>query len=250
MFTKTELMNITKAQLAADYNCKVTDFTKSENTITKNELIKGRRIYSSDGCFMKILCFCDSAIITADEQIIPWMDENFRDEDASWLFDYPKLRFIDKKLNEFGHQIADVHHYYIPRANAGEVNPLYSIKWFEHEEIDQFRDDDRFEEALAFDKVHPDVLAVAAFEGDRIMGMAGASADSETMWQIGIDVIPEYRGRGVATNLTALLKQEILKRGKIPFYGTVESHNISKNIAISAGFIPAWAEAYSRKIKV
>lgn len=250
MFTKTELMNITKAQLAADYNCKVTDFTKSENTITKNELIKGRRIYSSDGCFMKILCFCDSAIITADEQIIPWMDENFRDEDASWLFEYGKLKYIDKKLNEFGHELADIHHYYIPNANAREIEPLHHTKWFEQQDIQQFKDDERFGEALAFDQTHPDVLAVAALEGDRIMGMAGASADSETMWQIGIDVIPEFRGRGVATNLTALLKQEILRRGKIPFYGTVESHNVSKNTAISAGFIPAWAEAYSRKIKV
>ena len=84
---------------------------------------------------------------------------------------------------------------------------------------------------------------------DKIIGMAGASADSETMWQIGIDVLPEYRGRGIGTNLVTLLKNEVLKRGKIPFYGTVESHLNSQNIAISAGFFPAWAELYS-KIKI
>ena len=109
----------------------------------------------------------------------------------------------------------------------------------------QFKKDDRFEEAFAFDKNHPDVLAVAAFDGDNIMGIAGASADSKTMWQIGIDVLHEYRGRGIGTNLVTLLKNEILKRGKIPFYGTVESHIHSQNIAVNAGFFPAWAELYS-----
>ena len=59
--------------------------------------------------------------------------------------------------------------------------------------------------------------------------------------------MPEYRGRDIGTNLVTLLKQELLKRGKVPFYGTAVSHIISKNIAINAGFFPAWAEVYSKK---
>lgn len=110
----------------------------------------------------------------------------------------------------------------------------------------QFEDDDRFQEAFAFDKNHPDMLAIAAFEDNHIIGMAGASSDGETIWQIGIDVLSECRGRGIGTNLVKLLKNEILKRGEIPFYGTVESHIHSPNIAINAGFFPAWAELYSK----
>ena len=93
------------------------------------------------------------------------------------------------------------------------------------------------------------MLAVAAFDGDGIIGMAGASSDSQTMWQIGIDILPKYRGKGIGTNLVTLLKNEILNRGKIPFYGTVESHFHSQNIAISSGFFPAWAELYSQPTK-
>lgn len=71
----------------------------------------------------------------------------------------------------------------------------------------------------------------------------------KTIWQIGIDVLPEYRGKGVGTNLVGLLKNEILKRGKIPFYGIVESHIHSQNIAVNAGFSPAWAELHSKAKK-
>lgn len=169
--------------------------------------------------------------------------------DAAWLFEYPKLRHIDNKLQEFGHEIADVHHYYLPNGNFKSIETIANVKWYERDEILQFKNDYRFSEAFAFDENHLDVLAVAAFDGDSIIGMAGASEDSETMWQIGIDVMDEHRGKGIGTNLVILLKNEILKRGKVPFYGTVESHFHSQNIAINAGFFPAWAELYS-KVKV
>ena len=129
------------------------------------------------------------------------------------------------------------------------IEPITNVRCYGYEDILKFENDDRFGEAFAFDKNHLDMLAVAAFDGDNIIGMAGASADSKTMWQIGIDVLPKYRGRGIGTNLVSLLKNEILKRGKIPFYGTVESHLCSQNIAVSAGFFPAWAELYSKTIE-
>lgn len=175
-----------------------------------------------------------------------WCGEKLQNVNGAWFFQYNNTRKIDNKLQEFGQEIADIHHYYLPNPNGQAAEPIASVKWYEQEELLQFENDNRFREALAFDKNHPDVLAVAAFDGDNIMGMAGASADSKTMWQIGIDIIPQYRGRGIGTNLVMLLKTEILHRGKVPFYGTVESHFHSQNIAVNSGFFPAWAELYSR----
>jgi len=249
MYTKTEILEIAKAQLALDYSCQASDFEKKENTIVENKLMDGRRVYDNDGCFLKILLFSGRTIISTIASLMPWFQEKLINEDAAWLFEYPKLRAIDKKLQEFGHEIADIHHYYLPNPIMSQVKPIAGVKWYEQEEISQFENDDRIEEAFAFDKNHPDVLGVAALDGDKIMGIAGASADSETMWQIGIDVFPEYRGRGIGTNLVTLLKNEVLKRGKIPFYGTVESHFHSQNIAINAGFFPVWAELYSKANK-
>ncbi|BCZ46275.1 hypothetical protein psyc5s11_23420 [Clostridium gelidum] len=246
MYTKTEILQIAKEQLTLDYNCQMSDFEKEKNTIVKNKLIDGRRIYGSDGCFIKILCFGGRAIISTSPKLMLWCGEKLLNRDAAWFFEYPKLREIDLKIQEFGHEIADIHHYYLPNPNVSCIEPITSVKWYEYVDLFQFENDNRFGEALAFDKNHPDVLAVAAFDGDDIMGMAGASADSKTIWQIGIDVLPKYRGKGIGTNLVTLLKNEILKRGKIPFYGTVESHFHSQNIAVSSGFFPAWAELYSK----
>ncbi|HAK42243.1 MAG TPA: GNAT family N-acetyltransferase [Clostridium sp.] len=250
MYTKTEILSIAKKQLALDYNCQPLDFEKEGNTITENKLLNGRRIYGGDDeFFLKIISIGGKAIIYADEKITPWLKENILKQNAEWLFDYRKLRAIDNKLREFGHEIDEMPHFYLPNPVTCDVKPITTIKWFEKQEILQFRVDSRFEQAFVFDDNCPDVLGVAAFDGDIIMGMAGTSEDSKTLYQIGIDVLPEYRGKGIGTNLVALLKQEMLKRGKIPFYGTSVSHIISKNIAINAGFFPAWAEVYSRKLK-
>ena len=249
MYTKTEILSIAKRQLALDYNCQLSDFEKGENKITENKLLDGRRTYEEDDCFLKIMIIGGKAIICADEKIRPWLEEKILKQNASWLFDYGNLRDIDNKLREFGHEIDEMPHFYLPNPVEHEVEAITTIKWFEKHEILQFQDDIRFEQAFVFDENCPDVLGVASYDGDIIMGMAGASEDSKNLYQIGINVLPEYRGKGIGTNLVALLKQEILKRGKVPFYGTAVSHIISKNTAINAGFFPAWAEVYSKKLK-
>lgn len=250
MYTKNEILNLAKEQLALDFNCQLSDFDKEGNTITKNILREGRRIYRNDECFLKILCIEGKAIICADDKIIPWLENNILNLDGSWLFDYVNLRKIDNKLRELGHEIAKIPIYYLPNPTKSDIKSFNKMRWFEGDEILQFKDDNRFEEAFAFGEFSPDVLGVAALDGDHIMGMAGASKDSKTLYQIGIDVLPEYRGKGIGTKLVAILKQELLNREKVPFYGTSVSHMASRNIAINAGFFPAWTELYSKEKKV
>jgi len=81
------------------------------------------------------------------------------------------------------------------------------------------------------------------------MGMAGCSEDAPGWMQIGIDVMPEYRSRGVGAYLVTLLKNKILEMGDIPFYGTGVSNYYSWNIALNCGFRPAWVEIGATRLK-
>ena len=94
--------------------------------------------------------------------------------------------------------------------------------------------------ALCKDRKHLDVLGVGAYDGEKLIGLAGCSADCDTMWQIGIDVLPEYRRQGIASALTSRLAVEILKRGKVPFYCAAWCNVKSVRNAIRSGFRPAW----------
>ena len=61
------------------------------------------------------------------------------------------------------------------------------------------------------------------------------------MWQIGIDVLPEYRRRGVASALTNRLARAVFEQGKIPFYAAAWANVPSLSNARKSGFAPAWA---------
>ena len=92
-------------------------------------------------------------------------------------------------------------------------------------------------------------MAVAALDDmGNILGMAGASKDSDIMWQIGVNILPDAKDKGIATTIVHSLKNEILKRDKVPFYGTVESHIISQRVALKSGFYSVFAEVKIRKI--
>ena len=62
------------------------------------------------------------------------------------------------------------------------------------------------------------------------------------MYQIGVDVLPEYRRKGVASALTTRLALEVLALGKVPFYCAAWSNIPSIRNAVKSGFRPAWVE--------
>jgi ribosomal protein S18 acetylase RimI-like enzyme len=62
------------------------------------------------------------------------------------------------------------------------------------------------------------------------------------MWQIGVDVLPEYRRKGIASALTSKLALEILERDKVPFYCTAWSNLRSVRNAVKCGLMPSWVE--------
>ncbi|MDV4149422.1 GNAT family N-acetyltransferase [Clostridium sp. AL.422] len=247
---KENILVKVKEQFAKDYNCAIEDFDNNENLITDLKVIDGSRKYNDDKDILKVLVFNGKIVMSADRCIKEWCKENFEKFPGEWLFLYSVLRRIDKKLNEFGYEIEDTHHYYLPKEYNYEEPKNVKLKWYEKDNILQFKGDDRFDEAFAFNKNYPDILAVAAVDdkGD-ILGMAGASEDSNIMWQIGVNVLPEAKNKGVASIIVQSLKNEILRRGKVPFYGTVESHIVSQKLAIKSGFYPAFGEIKIRKIQ-
>ena len=87
---------------------------------------------------------------------------------------------------------------------------------------------------------------MGAFDGDKLVGLAGCSADCETMWQIGVDVLPEYRKQGIGAAVTSHLAMEILRREKVPFYCCAWSNIRSARNAVKSGFRPAWVQVTAK----
>ena len=144
----------------------------------------------------------------------------------------------------------------VPNASADEGDTAVSefsvrIELLHPEQYERFRGDPRYSNALGFSKRRPDITVLAAFDPDAAtaladpLAMAGASDDSPLMRQIGIDVLPQVRQRGLAARLVYELSRMVLADGRVPFYGTSPSHVLSQRVALAAGFIPTWWEFVS-----
>jgi hypothetical protein len=244
MKTKRELLDIIKKQLAIEYNCSASDFLLINNIITVSRNNTEKRHYIDGTFFFQMATFGDNAVITADECMHEWLKEYTKNKKGHWLFEHNNLMAIDEKLKNYNKKLSQTHHMFLSYKEIIPKDNNFKIKWFENETIHQFYETKMFPNALCkkYDPKRPDVLVVAAYDGDKIIGMAGCSADTPLLWQIGIDVNENYRGKGIGTYLVTLLKNETEKREKIPFYGTSLSNLYSWGIALNSGFSPAWIE--------
>jgi len=237
-------MDIVKKQIAAEYNCTVNDLSSSNNTVTVSKDVEERRRFINGRFFFQMVTFGDNAVITANESIHDWLKEHVKNIKGHMLFEYNNLLEIEKKLNDYNKKLYHTHHMFLSNKDILPKVFNYKIKWFENEEIHPFYETKMFPNAFCtkYNPKRPDVLAVAAYDENKIIGMAGCSADTPLLWQIGIDVNKEYCGKGIGTYLVTLIKNEIEKRGKIPYYGTSLSNLYSWGIALNSGFTPVWVE--------
>lgn len=232
-----------KELLAVELNCTAADFDADQNIITLPALNEGRRAYQQEPYFFHMATLGKNAVVTADERLHDFLTQWCGGETGHRLFELPYLLPLERELNKHGYTLSQTYHMFLPKEKALPCGSFDTV-WYEGEEIHRFYGDERFPNAICdhFCPERPDTLAVCAMINGRIAGMAGCSEDAKGFQQIGIDVMPQHRSKGIGTYLVALLRNEIEMRGHIPFYGTSLSNLHSWNIALKCGFRPAWVE--------
>lgn len=241
---------ITKAQLAQDLGCEPALLDSPHNEVVLWRDCPGRRKYSDQTPVLEVAVWNGKLVAACGEELLEPCRALLGDIPAEWLFSPRYLRQLEQLLGPQGYELGPLRHFYIPRFPLAPVQPLFPVRWYEQSDLEAFRDDDRWTDAVAFGEYSPDILGMAALdEAGEPVGLAACSRDGERLWQIGINVLPAYRGKGCAANLTALLRDEILRRGALPLYSTAESHIHSQNVALNAGFRPVFAYLFAQEKK-
>ena len=188
---------------------------------------------------LEVITMGKSTVVNASKSVMPYVKQKFRNK-SSYEILTDKLVY---GANPY--YLPDIEHIK-PMENAAcsfvlldkDLHGLYKNKGFPN--------------ALQYDRdsARPEVLAAVAYDQEQIVGIACVSADSQTMWQIGVDVLPKYRRQGIASALTSALAKEIINRGKVPFYCTAWSNIRSAKNAIKSGFAPAWVEMTAKPANI
>ena len=247
--TNQEILKIAMTQSAADLCAAPDDFEKSENVIVLSRARDDARRYLTLPFSCQLVSYGSNVVASVSPEFREIAEAYINRYPAEHLFETPNLHVLNEALVEKGQKICFMAEYFLPDLNV--LRPLdcpFEMRILTPQDFtDLYRPE--WSNALCEQRKHLDVLGVGAYDGDRLVGLAGASADCDTMWQIGIDVLPDYRRQGIASALTSRLALEILDRGKVPFYCAAWCNIRSVRNAIRSGFRPAWVEMTAKPVE-
>lgn len=234
-FNKSKILEIVSRQLAIDMNCNSEDFFKDGIIFCEAKLNEGRRMFDRQTPFLEITTMGRSIVVSADHDILTKVKPLLENRTREDIFAAPFL---------YGHTI-----YYTPDCNRLKKLPSpdgFNFYIKEGKEIYDLYKISGFENTIQYDENHPrpDAIAICAMYNNEIAAVAGASVDCSLMWQIGIDVLPRFRNRGLATSLVSNLAIMIMEQGVLPYYGAASSNIASQSVAYRSGFSPTWMCSY------
>ena len=229
-------------QSAVEFNCKAIDFLREDHVVVAAGLGQGARKYYKAPVICNLVSYGNNIVASVEEAYREIVEEYIGRFEFYHCFETPNMHWLNEKLSPKGQKVCFMAEYYLPDVDKLHALPCsYELKLLKQPDFADLYQPE-WSNALCEDRKELDVLGIGAYDGGKLIGLAGCSADCDTMWQIGVDVLPEYRRRGIAAALTSTLAVEILKRGRAPFYCSAWSNIRSVRNAVKSGFIPAWVE--------
>jgi len=245
------LLRAIRTVLATDCACTEQDLLADGVVVTHAKELAGRRRFPFPEQPLLVFTMGAGVVVSANSERAAWLQTNLGHLHRDTIFSAPTIALLAQHIARDRQDLAgpdlkyacsqnDFHpavvpdHVAITLVEGADVTTLYQYRGFE--------------EALHYraDHPRPDMAATVASRGGEIVGIAGAKADCDLMWQIGVNVVEAARGGGIGRALVSRLTELILDSGRIPYYSTAVSNIRSRAVALNLGYWPAWTELYAR----
>lgn len=251
LFQRKMMLQTIRKILAANLACHEDDFTKDGTFLSVAEVREGRMKFPMREKSLTLVTMGKGVSISCTTDRIDWAREHLGNLTKEQLFSASTIARIQQYVERDGQWMAGPIQRYV--CSRDDLKPFtipeeIDITLVAREDIPSLYKYDQFQNALSYrvQSVRPDVLAFVAEHHGNVVGIAGASADCDVMWQIGVDTLAEYQGHGIGKALVGTLTQALWKREIMPYYSTTVSNLQSRQLVSSLGYWPAWVELYSK----
>lgn len=208
--------------LSIKYDCNKEVFSKEGLNIIKNKTNN-----------IKMLLYKNLILVSTREDKYEIVCNSLKNKSTYEIFEFPYV---------YGQSI-----YYVPnmeKKSEIEENNNFEFKLFDGN-TKETNLSEGFENALTYkDGVCISPIAYCAYDNDKIIGVAGADEIDDNIWEVGIEVLPEYRNQGLATILTKKLTEKILEKGILPIWCASVSNIGSQRVAAICDYIPVFMETF------
>ena len=244
--TNKEIYQIALQQSAYDCNCKTEDFLSEQNIVTLSKPHPKARKFLPLPFECDLVSYGNNIVAQVSERTRNAVEEYIGRYDVHRCFETPFINVLNEMLTPYDLKVCFMAEYFLPDVTILKALDCgYELRVLQKAELEGLYTE-QWSNCLTFHDRERDVLAVGAYDNGRLIGLAGCSADCETMYQIGVDVLSEYRRKGIASVVTSRLALEVLAMGKVPFYCAAWSNIKSVRNAIKSGFRHAWIELTAR----
>lgn len=246
MLTNKEIWEIALSQSAVDYSCQPEDFLGERGKVVISRMHENARKYLPLPFDFDMTSYGNCIVAQCREDLVTIAEAYIAQYDVGHAFETPHLQALDDMLAPHGLKTCFMAEYFLPDVDALRELPCdYELRLLQQADFAELYRPE-WSNALCEKRKELDVLGVGAYDAGKLVGLAGCSADCADMWQIGVDVLPGYRRKGIAAALTSRLALEILKMDKVPFYCAAWCNLKSVRNAIKCGFRPAWVNVTAR----
>lgn len=219
---------------------KIEELLSKEFYCTPKQLNKSSIIYSvnpnTEQPYIKIMTYRNCIVVCTSENLQPKVQELLQNKNKDEIFELPLV---------YGQTI-----HYVPNDDCREDNlasPDFRYEYRSGSDILTLAGLTGFENSLEFDEngLTPTQAVQTAKHRGQIIGVAGAAKSSvDGVWEIGVDVLEEYRNAGLGTYLVKKLTRELLAQNIVPFYSASITNIGSQMVAGRCGYIPFWVDTY------
>ena len=249
--TQREILAAAMRQSAVDFSCAEEDFRRETNVVVESVPSEGASRYLALPHICSLCSYGSNVVVSCRRDLVPEAEAYVNDAELLHrCFDLPYLYELNRILRKAGARVGWMHTFFLPDPErvfgTAPACPFETRELHPEDFTDLYLPE--WSNALCSSRKELDMLGIGAYDGGKLIGLAGCSADCAEMWQIGIDVLPEYRQKGIASTLTNQLARAIFEHGKIPFYAAAWSNVRSVKNGLKSGFRPAWAAMQAEKI--
>ena len=250
--TYKEILAAAMRQSAIDCSCGEEDFRRVTHVFVENKASEQASKFLKSPNTCRLVSYGSNVVASCRKDLIPEVEAFVNGQEKFHrCFEPMAIYELNKILQKAGAQVAWMHSFYLPDPDAvfsAELNCPYEMREMHPEDFTGLYVPEWGNALSRIERKELDMLGYGAYDGDKLIGLAGCSADCVEMWQIGIDVLAEYRQKGVASALTNRLARAIFEHGKIPLYAAAWSNVRSIRNGMKSGFRPAWAALESEII--
>lgn len=244
--TNKDILDVALKQSAVDCSCNPDDFLKYDNVVVISKNNKKAKKYLTLPFDCQLVSYGNNIVASVNSEIKDVVNKYIEKYLTFRCFETPNLLELNNELQKRDLIICHMAEYFLPDIEKLKVLSCdYETRVLHNEDFIGVYSSS-WSNALTGKDSERDILGVGAYDKNKLIGLAACSDDCESMYQIGVDVLPEYRKRGIASALTSKLTAEILKMGKVPFYCAAWSNIKSIRNAIKSGFYPAWIEVTAK----